>query len=138
MNEPSHHYNPDTGQRLMGRTRPRARLPGLALMFSLNRNMQYSLLDTTWFTLMWIDCLLSVVVLMRTAEVLERYQNTAAVVFPGGYWEIVAFIASTALLSALLITMSKKEINKLATGFFATGAPLFVTATALFQLYSKL
>lgn len=107
-------------------------------MFSLNRNMQYSLLDTTWFTLMWIDCLLSVVVLMRTAEVLERYQSTAAVVFPGGYWEIVAFITGTAILSALLIAKSKKEMNKLATGFFATGAPLFVTWTAIFQFYGKL
>lgn len=122
----------------MGKPHSKARLPGLALMFSLNRSMQYSLLDTTWFTLMWIDCLLSVVVLMRTAEVLEHYQNTSAVVFPGGYWEIVAFIASTALLSGLLIIISKKEMNKLATCFFATGAPLFVTGTALFQLYSKL
>jgi hypothetical protein len=100
--------------------------------------MNYSLLDTTWFTLTWLNCLLSLVVLHHSAKVVNAYVRTKVIEFPGGYWEMIGFIILSALLAAELIRRSKQEMNKLATVFFSTFAPLFVTGVSVYRLWETL
>lgn len=107
-------------------------------MATLNRSMQYSLADATWFTLMCINNILGLVVATHAVKVVEAFSRTKTIVYPGGYWEISAFVGSTAILSAFLIHRSKLSMNKLAAGFFATVTPLLLTGLSVYRLWENL
>lgn len=107
-------------------------------MATLNRSMQYSLADATWFALMCVNNILGLVVATHTVKVVEAFSRTRTIAYPGGYWKISAFVGLTAILSAFLIHKSKMSMNKLATGFFATAIPLLLTGLSVYRLWENL
>ena len=106
-------------------------------MATLNRSMMYSVADTCWFTITWLNPALSLFVLFHSGKVSSNFAKTGEILYPGGYWGLVVLILLLAVIGAVLIIKSKKEINKLVVLFFGTIIPPTVVGFAIFKLYEK-
>lgn len=95
----------------------------------------YSFADTCWVTIMWLNPILSLVIMYHSAKVASVFARTDAIKYPGGFWEFVITIVIFSVIGIALILKSKKTINKWVPMFFATVLPIVILGFTLYRLH---